>query len=166
MKITTIIDIDVPAARAWKVAGEQFGQVSEWAGPVLSSHLDSPLAEGAVRTCEIRAVGPFPPGEITETLIEFNRQQRSLAYTVGTGKPPILKHLSNRWTIEETGTTKCRLTSTATVTMAWWALPLLPFVRHGLAKNIRAILGQYKDYVTAQLPTQQKASPRPVAAAV
>ena len=123
MDIIKSIDIDAPVNITWQILGEEFGEVSSWAEPVEASSLDGPLDQGVTRTCTIKAVGPFPAGKMTETLSEFNREEKVLTYVVETGGPPFLTHLQNRWVLEPRDATSSILNSTITFRLKWWALP-------------------------------------------
>ena len=65
------IVVRAPAAAAWAVLGERFGQIAEWAAPITASSLEGALGVGAVRTCHIAGFGPVAPGAIRERLIDF-----------------------------------------------------------------------------------------------
>ncbi|MEE8437543.1 MAG: SRPBCC family protein, partial [Candidatus Neomarinimicrobiota bacterium] len=82
MKITTTIEINAPASAVWDVLGERFADVSEWAESILKSSINGPLERGAVRTCDIKAVGPVAAGQITEELTHFDRESFALTYNV------------------------------------------------------------------------------------
>ena len=144
MLIQTSIEINAPASAAWEVLGERFADVSEWADSIVKSSLDGPLDEGAVRTCDIKSVGPIPAGKIKEELTHFDRDSRSLTYLVLSGAPNVMKNIENAWSIEDLGNDRCKVTSRVTVNMKWWALPLAPLMRFPLIRAVRDFLGQLK----------------------
>jgi hypothetical protein len=156
MDIINTIKINAPVDSAWQVLGEEFGQISDWAAPVLASSLDRPLDEGVVRTCDIRATGPFPEGRITETLSEFNRQKTTLTYVVKTGGPPFLSHLQNRWVLTANDAITSTASSTVTYQLKWWALPFSPFIAALMKKAIKPTYTQFRDAVQAHYQSQPR----------
>ena len=83
MEIRAELVIDAPAEDAWVVVGERFGQISEWASAITQSVIDGPPAAGRVRTCQVAGFGPIPAGVITERLVRFDPDARSLSYELG-----------------------------------------------------------------------------------
>ncbi len=79
MELRADVLMDAPAAAAWAVLGERFGDIGEWAAPITASTLDSELGTGSVRTCHVAGFGPVAPGVIRERLIEFEPEHRSRA---------------------------------------------------------------------------------------
>ncbi|MFT4705100.1 MAG: hypothetical protein ACI81R_002808 [Bradymonadia bacterium] len=147
MDIINRFDIDAPAAAAWQLLGEEFGEVSRWADPVASSSLDGPLREGVTRMCTIKAIGPFPAGEVTERLSEFNRQKRVLTYEIKNGRPPFLSLLQNSWSLEGRGETSSVASSTMSYRVKWWALPFAPLIAMMMRRTLKPILAQFRDSV-------------------
>lgn len=72
MKIETTVEIDASASKAWEVFGEKFEDVSDWAESIVKSSLNGPLKQGAVRTCDIKSIGPIAAGQVTEELTHFD----------------------------------------------------------------------------------------------
>jgi hypothetical protein len=83
MEIRAELVINAPAEDAWVVVGERFGQISEWASAITQSVIDGPPAAGRVRTCQVAGFGPIPAGVITERLVRFDPDARSLSYELG-----------------------------------------------------------------------------------
>lgn len=156
MKITTTIDMPVSADAVWTVLGERFASVSDWADSIVASSLDRPLGEGAVRTCELKAVGPVPAGSVTERLTRFDREARALTYLITSGVPGFMRHLDNAWTIEDVDG-RARVTSTLTLEMAWWSLPMAPMIRVQMGKTLRDFMAQLERYVVEAQVTRSAA---------
>jgi hypothetical protein len=150
MDIINNIKINAPVNTAWQVLGEEFGEISGWADPVLASSLDRPLDEGVVRTCDIKATGPFPAGQITETLSEFNRQKKILTYLVKTGGPPFVSDLQNRWILEGRDATSSIANSTISYRLKWWAVPFAPLIAIMMKKATAPIFAQFREAVQAR----------------
>lgn len=148
MKIQTTLDIDAPVSAVWHVLGEQFGEVAEWSDAIKGSSLDRPLGEGAVRTCDLKAFGPVPAGQITEELTRFDRESRSLTYVVRSGVPRFMRFIENAWTVEPLGERRSRVTSRATFHLAWWVFPLSPLFRLQLGRGLRSFVGELEKTVT------------------
>ena len=148
MKIQTTLDIDAPASAVWHVFGEQFGDVAEWSDIINRSSLDRPLGEGAVRTCDLKAIGPIPAGQVTEELTRFDRTSRSLTYVVRSGVPGFMRFVENAWTVEALDEGQSKVTSRATFDLAWWMFPLSFLLRMQLGRGIRSFVGELETTVT------------------
>ncbi len=126
--------IDAPAAAAWAVLGERFGQIGEWAAPITSSSVDGELTVGAIRTCQFSGFGPFKPGAIRERLFEFDPRAMTLAYESVEGMPSFVKMARNRWTVEPRSAASCLVRTHATLELQG-PLRLLQFV---VARRLQA----------------------------
>jgi len=161
MNIVNSIEINAPLRAAWQILGEEFGEVSDWPEPVVASSLDGPLDQGVTRICNIKATGPFPAGKITETLSEFNREEKTLTYVVASGRPPFLEHLQNRWVLEARGDAASVAKSTISYRVKWWAVPFAPLVAVMLKRATKPIFTQFQDAVQlrhhSRRPVQRRA---------
>ena len=147
MEVRTTLDIDGPAATTtWQVFGEDFGNVSEWSAGFVSSSLDGPVAQGAMRTVELKAGGPVA-GSITQEITEFDRASRTLTYEMRTGMPGFIHAVQNRWTIEELDAGHSRIGGRATFQFAWWTLPLRPLLRIKMSKTLTAFAAELAAHV-------------------
>jgi len=155
IELRTEVELDVPAAQAWHVLGEEFGSIGDWASGLRSSSLDRPVEVGAMRTCELRAFGPFPSGRIVEELLEFDRDAMKFAYAPTSGMPPMFNEAVNRWSVEPLGNDRCRVWSHASVDVRWWALPLATF----FGNRIRASVGTFAEEMRHRIEKGQ-AHPR------
>lgn len=160
MKIETTLDIDAPASAVWHVLGEQFGDVAEWSDSIEKSSLDRPLGKGAVRTCDLKAFGPVPAGQITEELTQFDRGSRSLTFVVRSGVPGFMRFVENVWTVEVLDERRSRVTSRATFHLAWWVLALSPLFRIQLGRGIRSFVGELEKTVAGSLEPVRPADAR------
>jgi hypothetical protein len=115
VELRVAAEIAAPAAAAWRVLGERFGQVGEWATPIIASSLDGEPAVGAVRTCRVSAFGPIAPGEVKERLVAFDAAAMSLAYEAAAGMPRFIASAVNRWSVQPLGEARCLVRSHATV---------------------------------------------------
>ena len=147
MKIQTTIEINAPAAAVWDVFGEQFADVSVWADGVVKSSLAGTLGNGAVRTCDIKGVGPVPASQVTEELTVFDRETHALTYELRSGVPPMMTFIENAWTIERLGDDRCRVTSRATFSLKWWAVVMTPLMRFPLVRGVRDFCTQLRQHV-------------------
>lgn len=139
MKIRTRFEINAPAAQAWMVLADHFGEVSQWAGAVRQSKIDRPVGLDAIRTCSIAGFGPIGESEITERLTEFDPQLRLLTYRVETGLPPMMGDARNRWQVMADGSERCIVTSDADLRLIWWMRPFSPLLKLRLAADLRKI---------------------------
>jgi hypothetical protein len=97
MKMRAEIVISAPAGDTWRVVGERFGEISEWASPITGSAMDGPPAAGQVRTCHVAGFGPVPPAVISERLLHVDPQARSLSYEAVSGMPGFIRRAVSRW---------------------------------------------------------------------
>jgi hypothetical protein len=161
MDIITKFDIDAPVDTAWQLLGEEFGDVS-WSDLVIASSLDGPLDQGVTRACTIDAVGPFPAGELTEALSEFNREEKVLTYVIKTGGPPFLSHIQNRWILEARDATSSSAHSTITYRLEWWAMPFAPLIAMMMRKTLKPLLAQFRDAVQDRFLADPDAARQPL----
>lgn len=99
MNIQREVAIAAPARAAWAILGEGFGNISEWAAPIIASSVDGPLAPGALRTCRIAAVGPVRAGTIRERLLAFDQESMTFSYEAVEGMPRFVASAINRWIV-------------------------------------------------------------------
>lgn len=97
MRISTGIDIDAPAAAVWEVIGPQFGDVGRWARAVQASTAVGEVGEaGSGRRCDVSAPG-FDA--VTEELLTYDEQARSLSYLASAGMPRFVRSATNAWRV-------------------------------------------------------------------
>lgn len=124
MDVHSELIINAPAAEAWRVLGQDFADIGEWAVSIEASHIDTDVVQvGTVRTCAGPAMGPFPAGDFTEELTHFDAANMSFAYVGRSGLPPFIKRARNSWRIEAIDERSCRVMSHAVVELAWWVRP-------------------------------------------
>ena len=99
--------INASAAAAWTVLGEQFGDIGQWAAPILGSWLDAEPGPGAVRTCQIAAFAPFAAGEIKERLVQFDPVTMTLVYESAAGMPSFVRYAINSWPVQPHTESRC-----------------------------------------------------------
>jgi hypothetical protein len=115
MEIRAEVRIDAPARTAWAVLGDQFGEIGQWAGPIVYSSLDSPPGAGAVRTCQIASFGPFQAGTIKERLLQFDPTAMTLEYESAEGMPAFVSNAVNRWSVHAETASRCVVRTHATL---------------------------------------------------
>lgn len=140
MKIHTSEELETSASAVWNVLGEQFGDIANWFDGVVKSSMDSAVGVGAVRTCDVKAVGPVPEGKVVEKLTQFDRESRSLTFVITEGVPGFMKLVQNAWTVEDLENGRSRATSVVTVKLSWWALPMAPLIKMQLGKTLRSFV--------------------------
>jgi hypothetical protein len=79
--------INALARAAWAVIGDQFGDIGQWAAPIVHSWVDWQPGAGGVRTCQIAKFGPFSAGGITERLVQFDPIAMTFTYESAEGMP-------------------------------------------------------------------------------
>lgn len=152
INIHTELELDAPAAEAWRVLAEEFGDVASYASGVRASSMDGVPAVGAVRTCETPAFGPFPALHITEELTEFDRGAMRYAYVAGGELPAMIPSSTNRWSVEALGADRCRVKSHASINLRWWALPLAPLLGRSIRSQVTTFGEDLRRRVEAGAP--------------
>ena len=147
MQIEIAIEINAPISAVWEVFGERFVDIYQWATSVDKSIIDRPVGEGAVRTCDIKKVGPVPAGQVTEKVTLFDSEKYALTYLVMSGVPGFMRRIENAWTFEKLGTDKTRATSLLTVDIAWYMLPMAFVVKQGLKKSVGNFIQELATHV-------------------
>lgn len=143
MDMHTEAIVDAPAARAWKVLGEEFGSIGLWSTAVDSSHVSGEVDVGAVRTCEIARTGPFS-GRFTEELTLYDPEAMAFTYVATSGLPRFMTTAMNRWTIEALDGQRCRVRSRATLALVWWMRPLGPLMRWAMRRDMHRFVEEMR----------------------
>ena len=173
------VTVDATPDQVWEVVGERFGDVAQWATPILTSRLvsESPQAGGAVgqvpeqvpaegvaRVCGIGGFGPFPAGEITERLTVFDRSVRRLEYRAVRGMPPMLRSAVNRWSVHPVpgAHDRCVVRVHATLRLRWWAAPFGPVMAWQLHRGARGVLQELRRWVEGGRPRSDGTDSRAV----
>lgn len=127
MIFTTEIDVNVPADQAWAFLTEEFGTIGNWLSVLRSSRSDAPLAIGTERLCVL------PNGKVSsEELITFSPQEKQYTYRATSGIPAFVRGATNTWTVTHLKPEQSRITSSAKIALAWWAVPITPMFYLGL----------------------------------
>ncbi|MEM8964195.1 MAG: SRPBCC family protein [Acidobacteriota bacterium] len=119
--------IDASTARAWRVLGEQWGEVDKWASVIAHSQTDGTdkaSLEGVTRSCEV----PGTPG-FRETMLAYDEDALELSYRVIDGMPPFVTRAVNYWDIEPLGAERVVVSSRVELDIA----PGTPDVATGMA---------------------------------
>ena len=151
MKSKVTVVVNVPAAAAWQLLGEEFADISKWFDAIFESSLDRDVGEGATRTSELKS------GQVTEELTRFDPQSRALTYVVRSGLPSFMGTVENAWTIEAIDRNSCSVTSVITADMRWYAWPMVPMIKMNLRKIVRGMLSQLDNTTRARLSDNQLA---------
>lgn len=156
MEIRTEIKVHGSPEAGWTVLGQEFGRIDRWASAISSSTLDRDPAVGAVRTCRLTGFGGLPPSEIAETVIHFDPEGRSLAYTVTSGLPSFIRAAENHWSVRSIGGGFSLVTSSAKIRVAWYFWPFIPALRARMRKDVERLLEELKHTVEEGQPRSRK----------
>ena len=135
-KVSPVINVD--AAELWNIIGPGFSDVSKWSRAVdHATTSGDPTFEGAScsnRYCDLNASG-F--NKISETIIEYNENDRKLGYTVDSGLPGFVTYMANNWRVIEVGPGQSKAEMNITMRMK----PFMGFLMGGLFKmNVNKVL--------------------------
>jgi hypothetical protein len=149
MEMRAELVINAPAEDAWAVVGERFGEIGEWASAIIESVMDGPPAVGRVRTCQVAGFGPIKAGVITERLIQFDPEAKSLAYQAAAGMPWFVAGAVSRWSVHAGPGSACSVRIHASLALRLAARPLSPVLRWRLRAGGRRTLAELKRRVEA-----------------
>lgn len=156
MKLYCTVTVEAPASTAWKVLGEGFGHISEWASLINASSLDRELGVGAVRTCQIARFGPVPAGTIEERLIDFHPAGLSFGYEALSGMPRFVGRAVNRWSVTPLGANRCMITSKAILELQGPMRLMGPALKRGMLHNAAQVLAELKHRLEYGQPHPRK----------
>jgi hypothetical protein len=74
---------------------------SDWAESLTATSMDGgvAVAQGALRTCDLKSFGPVAAGKIQEELTEYDSEKMALTYLVLSGVPGFMRRVTNAWVI-------------------------------------------------------------------
>jgi hypothetical protein len=158
MQMRAELQIDALPDAAWAVLGDQFGQVGEWACPIIESSIDGHPGVGVVRTCRIAGFGPVGPGVIAERLTVFDPDGRRLEYEAARGVPSFIARAVNRWSVHPGPGQGCVVGVHATLALRPWARALGPLLRWRMRGESRQVLKELAYRVETGRPHPRKAA--------
>lgn len=115
MELHGEISVQAPASTAWRIVGERFGHIGEWAAPIGCSTMEEAPQVGAIRSCHIERFGPVPAGVIRERLITYDPEQMRVEYVADSGMPSFFAKAVNRWLVTADGPVACIVRTHATL---------------------------------------------------
>lgn len=107
----TSTTVNASAADVWRILADEFVDISQWAGGVISS-VPNPASPQSIngspvggRVCDIKGVGLTD-----ERIVTFDPDRREIAYTVrAKGMPSFVESLTSTWTIAPDGAARSRV---------------------------------------------------------
>jgi hypothetical protein len=155
MQIITETVIEAPAAAVWDIVGDRFGQAHEWASLLNHSAGHGAPLSGRVRearSCDVKGMG-----NIQERLVEFDPERHVVSYEVTKGFPFFVRRGVNHWQISGLGATRCRVTTTASLTTKGIVgFMMAPMMRMQMAGMMRTMLEDLKHYAETGQPHPRK----------
>mmetsp|Transcript_15548 Transcript_15548/g.26405 ORF Transcript_15548/g.26405 Transcript_15548/m.26405 type:complete len:170 (+) Transcript_15548:162-671(+) len=154
MKIVINREIAISAPELWEVFGSGFGDWYEWADGLVKSSMDggAEVTKGAIRNCDLKAFGPVAPGKIQEEVIQFEPEKMELTYLVLNGMPGFMRRVVNAWVITPIDDSRCRITSTAEFTLAWYIVPMYPVMWCQLRGGLVQFQSQLENFALKKSP--------------
>jgi ribosome-associated toxin RatA of RatAB toxin-antitoxin module len=151
MRIVQHTDIDVSADQVWQIVGHEFTDIGRWASAIPTS---APTSTGDGRECRV----PGVPGidRVTERLVAYDDDTRTLTYVADSGMPRFVRKAVNTWRVQPLSESRARVAVSAEVEVAGSARLLLPLLRLSLAFVGRRTLGELKHYVEHGRPAPRK----------
>lgn len=91
--------IERPAHEVWRVIGERFGDIGEWATAIRASR----MVDEETRHCDTVV------GVVKEQLQVLDHERRTLAYEATEGLPFFMRRAINRWSVESLDANRCKV---------------------------------------------------------
>ncbi len=157
MNIYTELEVAASVEAAWQVIGGKFGEVGDIITALESSSLIGELNVGAIRKCRTNGVGPFPPAEVEERLVEFDPDNYRYTYVAHSGLPKMFTRAQNTWTIEKINSHSCVIKSHAAVEVTMWFRPFAWLVPLMIKRDLNRVFEELGYYIE-----HQKVHPRKI----
>jgi uncharacterized protein YndB with AHSA1/START domain len=157
--LTNEVVIDAPADVVWQVIAHQFDRIGDWATAIPASTAlkrapsvaDAPVP-GRVCHTDVRLVPT-----VTETIVGYDKANRTLTYEATDGMPAFVMRARNRWQVTALGDTRARVAVHAQVDVRgplgavarWWLLAQV-------ARGGRHLLDDLKYYIEQGTPSPRK----------
>ncbi|MFT5629192.1 MAG: hypothetical protein ACI9HB_000352 [Gammaproteobacteria bacterium] len=139
MKIIIQKDLSVNADDVWHLLAERFADIALWTDGVVKSSLDSPMALGTIRTCDLKTTSAAS-GTVQERVTKFDKKTHALSYLIISGLPGFMRRVENNWTMTQLSAGRSRITSTITIKLAWWMLPMAPIIKRQFTKLLSGFM--------------------------
>ena len=152
MNVKHKIDINAPASHLWQILVNDFNDISGWATVVLTSGPNPHVPIGEGRVCQTTL------GNNSETITEFNENDRTYTYVVEPEKTPFfLKGIENTWTVKPLGPERSEVSMRANVTLHTLMGKLMaPLVRRRMLKGFGSLLEELKVFAETGQVHQRK----------
>lgn len=116
MRVYLQQDINASAETVWKIVGQQFANVADWASSLdYSKAIDAEDVPAGVHVAQTAPVAgrttPNPLGELVEILTHYSDDDRTFTFTTF-GLPPIITRMDNTTTVVELAPNLSRVTFT------------------------------------------------------
>lgn len=153
MYIERQITISCSADEVWASVGQNFGQISDWASGVNSSHMKNPTSElkGNTRVCDVPGMGT-----LVEEIDMADDTSRKLGYTIK-GMPAMVARCYNTMEIRQ------RTSSQADVVITWdiatkgiVGAMMRPMLKMQLGSATDKLLQEMKTYLETGSPHKRK----------
>ena len=158
MQIKKSLTVNVSPEKAWKVLGQEYGGVGQWASAVFASsesmNGDAPY-KGATctgRVCET-SMGPF-----SETIREFDQDKYLVSYDAsGEKMPSFVKGINNRWQLHPRadGKTDVNMLMTANLSGIMGTV-MGPMMRMQMGTILKNSIEEFKYYLENDAPHPRK----------
>ena len=149
MNISQQITVNASADKVWSIVGTDYANAKKWATRMLDSRSGDDLGSMGGRY-----VNTVEYGEATETLYQFDNEQRELAYTVNGNLPPVITDVTTGWRVEANGKNQ------STVTTTFGAKMLNPemegMISQRLLQGLVPLLEELKHYAENDQPHPRK----------
>ena len=161
IRIQRTIDLDVPAAMAWRILGEEFDRIGEWATPVPKSKAQAgdrinDEAPVAGRVCETSIAG-FPA--VTETITAYDADSRTLELEVTAGMPGFVTDVRNSTRIEALGPDRSQVTLDTRIKLRGLGRLMAPLMRFNLSRAIDQTMDDLRHYAeTGEISERKRRS--------
>ena len=156
MKAHREIEINAPADEAWKVLGEGFGTIGEWACGITTSSLEGGLKVGGTRTCESPGFWPLKAGIVQERLVAYDPSSMTFEYEAISGLPGFMRKAGNRWSIHKVDEQNCIVRFHGTMELRGIMKLLGPFMMLMMRAGLNRFVDELRHRVANGRPHPRK----------
>ena len=149
MNITRQVTVNASADKVWKILGDDFNNISEWASFVVDSNAIPDQPEGSGRICNVKGTG-----EVVETIHKYDDDNRELAFELKGKKIPFfMQKIDNTWRVKPKGDTSSEIQVNVDLTV----MPVFKQLMSGMlnkqmSKTADGILSELKYFAENDRP--------------
>jgi len=148
------ITITAPVSKVWKVLGEEFGDIAQWATIIVKSNAIKNIENEEVvgRVCSAKGFG-----DTEEELTHYDDNSMSFSYNAVKGLPFFIKTAENNWSVHSVSESETIVKSRAEIEMNFFpGFILAPLFKLMMGGKGREMFEELKFYIENDQPHPRK----------